>query len=87
MVNSWTNRLVRFIPPCLYISAAIASEPTDFPLVGFFIALVVSAIFGRASNSWMIGCCVTPSSAANETVDGRFSTSLICPTHRFRISL
>ena len=35
----------------------------------------------------MIGCCVTSSSATNEMVDGRFSTSLKCPAHRLRISL
>ena len=38
MVKSWTSRLVRFIPPCLYISAAVASEPAAFQLVSFFIA-------------------------------------------------
>ena len=48
---------------------------------------MVSAIFGRAYTSLMIGCCVTSSSAANEMVDGRFSTSLKCSAHRLRISL
>ena len=38
MVKSSSSRLVRFIPPCLYISAVIASEPAVFPLVSFFIA-------------------------------------------------
>ena len=48
---------------------------------------MVSAICGRASSSWIIGCCVTSSSAANEMVDGWLSTSLKCSAHRLRISL
>ena len=44
-------------------------------------------ILGRASSSWMIGCCVTSSSAANKMVDGQFSTSLKCSTHCLRILL
>ena len=36
MVKSLTSRLVRFIPPCLYISGVSASEPAAFPLVSFF---------------------------------------------------
>ena len=37
---------------------------------------MVSAIFGRVSSSWMIGCCVTSSSAANELVDGQLRIQL-----------
>ena len=47
---------------------------------------MVSAIFGRASSSWMVEYCVTSSGAAIE-IDGQFSTSLKCSAHRLRISL
>ena len=62
-------------------------NPQFFALVSLFIAWVVSAIFGRASSSWMIGCCVASSSAANQMIDGWLSTSLKCSAHRLRISL
>ena len=48
---------------------------------------MVSAIFGRASSSWMIGCCVTSSSPVNEMFDGWLSKSLKYSAHRLRISL
>ena len=70
-----------FIPPYLYISAAIASGPAAFPLESFFIAACIASSVGRCASSSISGRCAMLSIAACEIVDGRFSISLKCSAH------
>ena len=87
MLNSFTRLFGGFIPPYLYMSAAIASGHAAFPLESVLIAAAVSSSVGRYASSYMSGSCVVLSIAACEIVDYRFSTSLKCSAHGSGIRL
>ena len=87
LLNSFTRLFVRFIPPYLNISAAIAYGPAAFSLESFLIAAVVSPSEGRCASSSISGRCAMLSIASCGMAGDRFSTSLKCSTHRSSIRL
>ena len=76
----------RWMPPALYTSAGIASDPSALPPSRALIAFWVSSTVRSSSSASCISCCGSWAIASSSMMDCLFRTSPKFSSHQPRIS-